>query len=155
VDYREAVRHFTDAISIWPDNARAYLHRGISQAALGEAAAAKSDWDRATQIDPALYEAFTARGTQYRLEGDIPKALEDLNRSIALHPSVDAYYQRGQLYAAQANYQSAIDDFDRAIAERPDAPYGYRARSAARGAIGDTSGSEEDRVLADRIEGRH
>ena len=154
VDYKEAVQIFTGAISVWPGNALAYLHRGNSQAALGNTAGAKRDWQRAIELNPDLADAFTARGTQSRIEGNNPQALTELSRSIQLHPSVDAYYQRGQLYATMRDYKKAIDDFDRSIAERRDAPYVYRARAAARRAIGDMAGSAADHDTADRIEGR-
>jgi len=36
VDYKQAIPKFTQAISIWPGNALAYLHRGNSHAALGK-----------------------------------------------------------------------------------------------------------------------
>ncbi len=153
IDYKNSVEQFSDAISVWPNNALAYLHRGNARAALGDIAAAKRDWDRATELNPDLADAYTARGTQYRIEGANEQAIRELNRSIQLRPSVDAYYQRGQLYAALEDYSKAIADFDRSIAERPDAPYVYRARSAARKAIGDLAGAAEDRLKADRIEG--
>jgi tetratricopeptide (TPR) repeat protein len=153
VDYKGSVDQFTGAISIWPNNALAYLHRGNSRAVLGETAQAKRDWDRATQLDPDLAEPYTARGTQLRIEGHAQKAANELSRSIQLQPSVDAYYQRGQIYVTLREYQKAIEDFDRSIAEQRGAPYVYRARAAARRAIGDLAGAAEDRATADRIEG--
>lgn len=153
VDYKGSVERFTEAISIWPNNALAYLHRGNSHAVLGETAEAKRDWDRATEIDPDLADPYTARGTQLRMEGSAQQAVNELSRSIQLQPSVDAYYQRGQIYVTLHQYQKAIEDFDRSIAERRDAPYVYRARAAARRAIGDLAGAAEDRTTADRIEG--
>ena len=152
-DYKGSIPHFTNAISIWSGNAEAYLQRGNAWAALGDTIEAKRDWDRATQADPNLADAYTARGTQFRIEGNNQQAVTELSRSIQLHPSVDAYYQRGQLYSTQRDYQKAINDFDLSIAERRDAPYVYRARSAARRAIGDLAGATEDRDTADRIEG--
>jgi len=153
IDYKGSIPKFTNAISIWPGNAEAYLLRGNAYAAMGDATEAKRDWDKAMQVNPELADAYTARGTQSRIEGDNQKALTELSRSIQLHPSVDAYYQRGQLYSTQRDYQKAINDFDLSIAERRDAPYVYRARSAARRAIGDLAGATEDRDTADRIEG--
>lgn len=152
-DYRRAVRQFSDAISAWPENAQAYLHRGNARAILGTLAEARRDWDRAIELDSGLADAYAARGTQYRIEGAYEQAIRELNRSIQLRPSVNAYYQRGQVYAALHDYARAIADFDRSIAELPDAPYVYRARSAARKAIGDLAGANEDRLRADRIEG--
>jgi len=153
IDYKGSIPKFTNAISIWPGNAEAYLLRGNAYAAMGDATEAKRDWDKATQVNPELADAYTARGTQSRIEGDNQQALTQLSRSIQLHPSVDAYYQRGQLYSTLRDYQKAINDFDLSIAERRDAPYVYRARSAARRAMGDIAGANQDRNTADGIEG--
>lgn len=152
-DYMRSVELFTEAISLWPANAVAYLNRGNSQEVLGRPAAAKQDWDKATELNPDLADAYTARGTQYRLQGKTELALQELSRSIQLHPTVDGYYQRGQIYNTLKDYARAIEDYDRSIAERRDAPYVYRARSLARRAIGDLTGAAEDRAIADRIEG--
>ena len=44
-------------------------------------------------------------------------ALEELNKSISLEPSTDAYYQRGQIFESQGEHQKAIQDYDQAIAQ--------------------------------------
>lgn len=154
-DFQGAVDRFSAAIQIWPKNARAYLERGNAYQALGRPGEALADWTRALQVDPNLAAAYTARGAYYRVEGDAARALADLNRSIQLEPSVEAYYQRGQIYQALGQYQQAAADFDRAIAALPTAPYVYRARSAARRALGDAAGAAADREQADFLELLH
>jgi len=152
LDYDQSIARFTEAISIWPGNALAHLNRGNAQAAIGNPVEAKRDWDHATQLNPDLPDAYTARGTQDRIEGKTEEALTELSRSIQLHPTVDAYYQRGQVYAMLRDYPKAIEDYDRSITEKPEAPYVYRARAVARTAIGDEAGAAEDRAIADGIE---
>lgn len=151
-DYDAALGQFSAALAIWPGNAQAYLERGNAQNALGDTAEALADWTRAIDADPRLAAAYTARGTYYRVHGETEKALTDLNRSLEIKPSVDAYYQRGQAYHTLGQYPRAIQDFDRSIAELRDAPYVYRARSAARRAMGDLEGAAADRNTADRLE---
>jgi len=151
-DYAGAVGRFSEALAIWPGNAQAYLERGNAHDALGETAEALADWGRALDANPRLAAAYTARGTYYRVKGESEKALADLNRSLELEPSVDAYYQRGQVYHTLGRYENAIADFDLSIALLREAPYVYRARSAARRALGDAAGADADRDKADSIE---
>jgi tetratricopeptide (TPR) repeat protein len=154
-DYPGAVDRFTAALEIWPENAQAYLERGNAYYAMGRSADALADWTRALEADPDLAAAYAARGAYYRARGDTASALADLSRSIELKPSVEAYYERGQVYQALGQYRQAAADLDRAIAELPSAPYVYRARSAARRAMGDMAGAGADRDQADYLEQLH
>jgi tetratricopeptide (TPR) repeat protein len=143
---------FTAAIGTWPDNARAYLERGNVNRMLGDTAGATEDWSRAIELDGRLTDAYTARGTMYRVEGQWDRALADLDRAIAVSPTMDAYYQRGQVYHQQGNYAQAMEDFDRSIDQKPDAPYVYRARAVTRLRLGDELGAQSDETTADRLE---
>jgi tetratricopeptide (TPR) repeat protein len=99
-----------------------------------------------------LAAVHTARATHYRLTGEYEKALPDLDKSIQLGPSVDAYFQRGQVYAALEQWHKAIEDYDRSILERPAAPYVYLARSTAKRAMGDEEGYRQDQETALKLQ---
>jgi tetratricopeptide (TPR) repeat protein len=154
-EFGAAAGRFSEALEIWPSNARAFLERGNAYKAMGNTEEAMADWARAIEADPSLAAAYTARGTEYRQRGDYSWALADLDRSIQLAPSVDAYYQRGQVYQALGQPERAVADFDRGIAERREAPFLYRARGTARRALGDLDGAAADRDTADRLEALH
>jgi len=88
----------------------------------------------------------------YLEKHDQRQALGELNKSIAIHPTIEAYYQRGQILEAQGDHQKAIADYDLAIAQARDAPYVYRARALAKENLGDHDGASADRATAADIE---
>jgi tetratricopeptide (TPR) repeat protein len=150
--YPDAVAHFTKAISIYNQLPNAYLERGNANRVLGEMDAALADYQAAADLNPVLPEAHSGIAVIYIERHDTARALEHLNKSISLHPTVEAFYQRGQILEAQGQHEKAIADYDRAIAEENDAPYMYRARALAKANMGDAEGAHTDREIAGRIE---
>ena len=152
--YPDAVVHFTRALSIYQQLPDAYLERGNAHRILGEPEAAVADYRAATELNPTLATAHNGIAMIFLERQDTQHALEELNKSITLQPTVDAYYQRGQILESQGNHQKAIEDYNRAIAEQPDAPFMYRARALAKANLGDQDGAHDDRTIANQIE-RH
>jgi tetratricopeptide (TPR) repeat protein len=151
-DFARAVTRFTNSLAI-RETAEAHLERGNAYKGLGQDEPALADWSRAIDLDPSLAAAFTARATLYRARGELAKAIPDLDQSIRLYPSIDAYFQRGQVYAEQGEYQKAIADYDRSILERRESPYVYLARSIAKRALGDEEGYRADQQKASELQG--
>ena len=153
--YPDAVAHFTRAISIYNQLPNAYLERGNANRVLGEMDTALADYQAAADLNPVLPEAHSGIAVIYIERHDIARALEHLNKSISLHPTVEAFYQRGQILEAQGQHEKAIADYNRAIAEENDAPYMYRARALAKANMGDAEGAHADREIANNIEHPH
>ncbi len=151
-DFTQAVASLSDSIAI-TESAEAYLERGNAYQNLKQPEKALADWSRAIELDSGLAAAYTARATYYRLAGDNAKALPDLEKSIRLQPTVDAYFQRGQVYMDLGDPRKAIEDYDRSILERRNAPYVYLARSIAKRSLGDEEGYREDQNKADELTG--
>jgi tetratricopeptide (TPR) repeat protein len=149
--YQEAIRKFDSAIGTWDKHARAYLNRGVAKQTLGDTEGALDDFERAAAADPSLAEAHTARGLILRSRKNVAGAIDAFTKSISLNPTVDGYYQRGQLFEVSGEHQKALADFDKAIALDRSAPFVYEARSMTRRALGDTTGSAEDRSMAQAI----
>src|SRR5450755_2574949 len=57
----EAIASFERAIRVNPNNANAYLYRGIAYRSRGEYEQALSDFDRAIELDPNNAEAYNNR----------------------------------------------------------------------------------------------
>ncbi|MEO5926914.1 MAG: tetratricopeptide repeat protein [Bryobacteraceae bacterium] len=146
-DFAGAVTKLSASIAI-AESADAYLERGNAYQNLQQPDKALADWGRAIQLDSGLAAAYTARATHFRLAGDYAKALPDLDQSIRLDPTVDAYFQRGQVYVQLGEFKRAIEDYDRSILERREAPYVYLARSIAKRALGDEEGYRQDQQRA-------
>jgi len=153
-NFKGAEDRFTDAISIWPHLAAAYLQRGLARKNTNQVDAAIDDFQHALTEDANQAPAHTALGVIYRERGDVTQAMKELTAAINLSGDTDAFYQRGQIHESQGEHQLAIQDYDSAIHDQPDAPYVYRARAMSRDAIGDHDAAEEDRREAIRIE-RH
>jgi tetratricopeptide (TPR) repeat protein len=149
--YPDAVTHFTRALSISSQLPDAYLERGNAHRILGEPDAALADYQAAADLNPTLPAAFNGIALISLERHDLRHALEGFNKSIALHPTVEAYYQRGQILDSQGDHQKAIEDFDRAIGERPEAPYMYLARAVAKANVGDEEGAHADRLIASQL----
>lgn len=149
--YTDAIAHFNRALSISPQLPNAYLERGNAHRSLHDDDAALADFQAAADLDGSLAAAHTGIAMIYIDRKDNRHAFEELNKSIALRPTTDAYYQRGQIYEAQGEHQKAIDDYDKAIAEQRDSPYIYDARALAKQKMGDEAGAQEDRKTAAEI----
>jgi tetratricopeptide (TPR) repeat protein len=150
-DFAGAVTKFSDSIAI-SETAVAYLERGNAYKNLNQNDKALEDWGRAIELDSGLAAAYTARATHFLVAGEYAKALPDLDKSIQLEPSVDAYFQRGKVYAALGEHGKAIEDYDRSIVERREAPYVYLARSMAKRALGDEEGYRQDQQTAAELQ---
>ncbi len=150
--YQEAMAHFNRAIQIWPDYSEAYLNRAVAEHDQSQPAAALADLDRALDLDPGSTRAYNERGQIFLENGDTRKAIQEFSRSLQVTPTVDGHYRRGAAYEKLGDHENAIADFDAAIRAASDAPYAYRARSAARRASGDREGADDDEQRARSIE---
>ncbi|KGM91790.1 uncharacterized protein PADG_12105 [Paracoccidioides brasiliensis Pb18] len=75
--------------------------------------------------------ALNMRATFTYLAGDAQAALQDLNKSVELSPSlVQSYIKRASLHLELGNREAAADDFDLAVAQNKDDPdiYYHRAQ---------------------------
>jgi tetratricopeptide (TPR) repeat protein len=69
------------------------------------------------------------RADNYAQEGNLDKALHDLNRAVALAPKDPwAYFKRGMVQLSLANYKKAVADMGSAIELNPEGPLFYFAR---------------------------
>lgn len=153
--YEAAIAGFDRALKTWGGLAEAYVERGNADRALGRDDDALADFEKAADLNPGLYGAFSGMGMIYSARHDFRRAMEAYTKSIEAGPNADAYYDRGQMYESLGEHQKAIEDYDRAIREIPDAPAAYRARGLARRNMGDEAGWQADRDEANRIEHRH
>jgi tetratricopeptide (TPR) repeat protein len=82
-----------------------------------------ADYEKSLQLEPQdLGAQFGLAGSAdiYNKLGEYPKALERIDRAIALAPNSDTFYaQRAIIYAAMGNDEKSLADFDRAIAIKP------------------------------------
>ena len=129
----EAIKHYTNAISLQPDNhmlARAYNNRGNAYEGKGKQDLALEDYSMAIEINPDDADAYFYRGFTYELKQNSEAAIKDYDKAIELNPNhAEAYVYR----AGMANRDSAlvIKDYSKAIELNPHHIYAYTNRAQA------------------------
>ncbi len=90
-----------------------HRHYGNAQGDLMEYETAVDHFTRAVELDPHFAQAYLARGILYWREFDHPrKAIENLNKALALKPSLDeALFNRGVAHQQVHEYEQALKDF--------------------------------------------
>ena len=93
-DKAGAIKYYTQAITINPQDAEAYYNRGLAKSESGDKAGAIADFTQAITINPQLAEAYSNRGIAKYESGDKAGAIKDLETAK-------------QLFQQQGNTQNA------------------------------------------------
>jgi TonB family protein len=113
--YTDAIAAYTRAIKAAPRDARAYKHRGLAHAKLGNVQQAYEDLNRAIALDPQDAVAYNQRGITSFAAGNIQAAFKDFSKTIELQPQLaEAYNNRGIIARTLGDYRQAGKDFERA-----------------------------------------
>ncbi|KLJ08198.1 hypothetical protein EMPG_09967 [Blastomyces silverae] len=89
--------------------------------------------------------ALNMRATFTYLTGDVQTALQDLNKSVELDPSlVQSYIKRASLHLELGNREAAADDFDLAVAQNKDDPDIYYHRAQLHFILGELPEAAKD-----------
>lgn len=81
-----------------------------------EAPQSIEQYSAAISRDPKDAKALTGRGVAYLTQGDLEKALADLNQALALDPkSARALSARGEVYLKQGEPERALAELDAAL----------------------------------------
>src|SRR5262245_61020463 len=114
--YTEAIAAYTQAIEMAPRDARAYKHRGLAHAKLGNVPQAYEDLNTAIALDPQDAIAYNQRGIASFAAGNAQAALKDFSKTIELQPQLaEAYNNRGIIVRTLGDYRQASKDFERAM----------------------------------------
>ena len=151
-DFEGALREFTHAIRLDPDDAVGYVLRGMTKAALRKHSAAIVDYDEAIRLDPNYANAYVNRGYARGQLGKYYGAIADYDEAIRLNPDYAlAYVNRGYAKRRLGRYAAAILDYDEAIRLNPDYALAYFNRGYARGQLGKYYGAIADYNEAIRL----
>ena len=102
--YDEAVKAFSTAIEIIPQDYQAYNYRGVARALKGDFDRAMADYNKALKIRPRYAEAYNNRGFARTQMGDLQQALNDYSRALEINPFfVDAYNNKAWILATAAD----------------------------------------------------
>lgn len=140
---KDAMDEYLKAIAIDPENADAYIGRGIVHDDSGHPEEAIKDFNKAIELDPNSAVAYDNRGNFYRNLGHPEEALKGYSKAIELEPDdAIAYNNRGYVYYDLGQPEEALKDFNKAIELNPDSAIAY----SNRGIIYEESGQHEQAI---------
>src|SRR5262247_2546977 len=85
------------------------------------------------------------RGRAWLAQGDVDRALSDLNRALTLNPTIaEVWLLRGAAWLAKRDYSRAVADFDEALKLNPRLADAFCNRGVAHIAQGNVKAAEAD-----------
>ncbi|RKU38795.1 hypothetical protein C6496_04635 [Candidatus Poribacteria bacterium] len=128
----EALKAYSRAIELTPNNANAYNNRGVVRGKRSEYDLAITDFDTALELKPDYAEVYSNRGIAYIKKGELNRAVQDYIKAIELKPDhAEAYNNRGNAYIAKGECDLAIKDCNKAIQLKTDYAEAYYNRGTA------------------------
>jgi tetratricopeptide (TPR) repeat protein len=113
----EAVRYYTAAIALRPDNAGIYLNRGIAFRAAGELDSAIADTSQALELAPSYTYAHENLGLALIDKDKLDEAIACFQKAIDLDPKhAHAHLSLGSALRAKGRVDEAIACYQKAIA---------------------------------------
>jgi tetratricopeptide (TPR) repeat protein len=142
-DDTQALAHFDEALALDPDNAAAYLGRGMVYWRKSQHAQAVPELDRALALDPDLIWAYYFRGASlislHRYDAGVEDfAVVTASDTLAAEDLLRAHRWRGIALLNLERYEESLIDFTQCIVLQPDEPFHYVERGRVYEAIGQT-----------------
>ncbi len=136
-DPLENIKIYTYVLETSPENAYAYMNRGICYRMVFDYSSAVADFMRAEELGMVTPYLWMNRAMAYISLREYDKAMTDLNILIEEEPDNPSnLFYRGELFFRLEDYTSAIADYSKAIELRK-AAHLYYVRGDAYNEIGD------------------
>jgi tetratricopeptide (TPR) repeat protein len=103
------------------DLAGTYINRGVMWMVRHDYKSARSDFQSAIEIDPALGEAWVNRGAIAIIDRQFQAGIDDISKGLTLgtEEPAKAYYNRGVAYEGMDDEKSAYLDYQQALVLKP------------------------------------
>jgi tetratricopeptide (TPR) repeat protein len=119
-DPKKAIEYLNNAIKLQPDDADAYITRGLNYEALGQRQRAIEDYSKAIHLKRDCAYAYIFRGSAYHNLAQYQLAIEDFNKVIRMKPDdADAYNKLGRAYDKLKRYDDAIEAYRQVLRINP------------------------------------
>ncbi|KAK5045234.1 TOM (translocase of outer membrane) complex component [Exophiala bonariae] len=140
-----------ESVELEENTGKGQLQRGLialtKKTAEAYETASKAFKEAITLGDLGEHEAYalSMRATFLYLEGDLEKALEDLNKAIELQPSLtQAHIKRASMHLEAGDKDLAAQGFEQAIAQNKDDPDIYYHRAQLHFILGEYADAAKD-----------
>ena len=153
-DFAHALADYEEAVVSNPNDAAAFLGRGILRWVRSEDETAFKDFDEAVRLEPTA-DHLLARGSKHIVLHRYDAGIADLTQAIALNPRLAAaYMDRAFAHSRKKAFDLAVADYDQVLQISPTDKRAMSARNNARDATGDNLKSMEDygRMLVARLQ---
>jgi len=115
-----AIKSYTKAIELNPNDADTYYNRGNSYYDLKDYSSAIKDYTKAIELNTNYVYAYYNRGLSYYKLKKYDLAIKNYTKAIELNSNyADAYFGRGYSYNKIKNYELSIKDYKKAIELNP------------------------------------
>ena len=122
-----------------------HFNQGGFDMASGKYDQAIVDYTKATDLNPKLARAYSARGFAYHKSKQYQQAVSDYSKAIEMNPKLgEAYYFRGLTFTQLGQLNEAIADFATSIELNPKFAMVYFVRGIANISIGNKEGAKND-----------
>lgn len=123
-DYKDAIKHFNDAVSFNIELGQTYHLRGLSKKYIGDYRGALIDFDRVIDLHPDYEEIGEIYYDSDKIKShklkDNEGVLEDYNQAIKLQPAnASIYFSRAILKKEMDDTDGAFEDYDKSIELNP------------------------------------
>lgn len=118
----------------------------------GDFAGAIAIYEQAIKVNPNAATAYLKRGTAFRLQGELDKAIADFDKATIIDPRstlndrsvADAYLNHGQIQLTNLRPEDGLVDFEKALKIYPAGTRPYFDRGEARLLLEDFASAIED-----------
>ncbi len=109
-DLQGALKAANQAVSAWPQYARALSFRGYLELKLNQLEAAQNDLEHALRINPGLQSTYLHLGTTLNQEGRYDDAILALNHLAAMRPDTWQWaYEKSKSLMGKKDYAGALE----------------------------------------------
>lgn len=141
-NFQEAVKSYTEALTLWPANAEAHYQKGVAHLFLAEYEQAVSELDLAQRNGyKPLIQIWQARAEANSKQKKFDEALVDVNSILASDSGNYRYLiLAAEIHSDKGAYKEAADALTKAIPKAPNSADLYYQLADAKSKLGDIEG---------------
>lgn len=120
-NFKEAMRHYSEALRIKPNNAKAHINLGVALERQSKLEEAISHYSKALVIKPNYAEAHYNLGVALGRQGNFTEAMHHYSKALRLKPNhAEAHNNLGNALARQGRLEEAMSHFSEALKIKPE-----------------------------------